>query len=581
MAVHLCAGQCSFLCWLMSTFRRDPPVRKRLAFYRLKLDSTTRFLLGLLVLGVVIKYAGPPTMESISHYRGSRLLDQARESMSAKQWKQAGESLGAAMPLMPDDPKMLRVLVQFLEATEFNPMLLRDALLRLREQGQSQASDAVLLPRALLSARDLRGARTAFDSLLPAQKESEAGQKLAEDLLKAEGRRETTDDLLTDEVRNAIQDCEKNFPELKEAGFKRLWLLSQKDDESALQAINYLSSFEALTPQEAELLVARINNHPNQNLSSRLGAYSGLMRVAPSQKDAVLKKLVIEFRNAPLVDLKTFIQWLALEGQPDLIRSLVTIERLYEDGVVFSAYAQSLAEKRRWQELIDLIESADHELPVSAPRSAIWQAEAWRHLEPDQQKASSHLQRCIDMATRSGNFGALQVAATIAEKHGLWEIAIRSYTALAEKNPMLAVPLLEKGMEAANQSGSTAGIHKMTAKLAEIQPKNSAYTARLCYLRLLMGHEIETITLPDPTTLKPEIHALLCAMSSYRVRDLHSMKNHLSAISDTSDFAAGELAVYAGMLAAAGETKSAFEIAERINQKLLLSEEQVFLKAAL
>jgi tetratricopeptide (TPR) repeat protein len=336
-----------------------------------------------------------------------------------------------------------------------------------------------------------------------------------------------------------------------------------------------------LTAPEIEALVTRIEAHPRLNVSNRLGVYSGLLRVEPQRRQAILESLMMDYRNASPEDLRVFLQWLAFEGEPSLLRSLVTTSSLYQDASVFTPYAQSLSTGKRWRDLVTLLEDTTHPLPVSAERTAIWLAEAWSNLEPDMQKAAVHLERSIDFAIKSGNQETLLIAAKEAQKYGLWEIAIRGHTALADSNPKVSIPLLEMGLEAATQKGDTEEIYRLTRRLCDLQPKNNDYSARLCYLRLLIGDEIETVEVPDVSRVKPAVRSLLLSLTAYLIRDHTLLKTHLAAIENIDDFSAGQKAVYAGMLATCGDLAQAFQIAERIPMSVLLKEEQKLLKAAL
>ncbi len=546
-----------------------------------RLGRASKILLALFGITLGAFYLYPQALEALHTYRGRHLLNEARRHIETQRWQQAGEALSVAMPLMPDHPEALRVLVDFLEAAKGNPLRLRDALIRLKEQGKARPNDAVRLARTLLDAGELQGAHTAFGELSPAQRSSAAGQQFEKDLHVLEGRGDPADYALTPEVKSAIGDSNSNFSELQKSALERLWELTRRNDASSLQAIDHLSNLVTLTAPEIEALVTRIEAHPRLNISNRLGVYSGLLRVEPLRRPAILESLMMDYRNASPEDLRVFLQWLAFEGEPSLLRSLVTTSSLYQDASVFTPYAQSLSISKRWRDLITLLEDTTQPLPVSAERTAIWLAEAWSNLEPDMQKAAVQLKRSINFAMKSGNQEALLIAAKEAQKYGLWEIAIRGHTALADSNPKISIPLLEMGLEAATQKGDTEDIYRLTRRLCDLQPKNYECSARLCYLRLLIGDEIETVEVPDVSRVKPAVRSLLLALSAYLIRDHTLLKSHLTAIDSMEDFSPGQKAVYAGMLATCGDLSKAFLIAERIPKAVLLKEEAKLLKAAL
>lgn len=548
---------------------------------RFRIGKITRQLFAILLVIVALIYIVSPLFTAVNHYRGRRLLKEAEDCISSQKWQLASQALTEAARLMPDHPETLRLIVQFLEKTKSKPRLLRDSILKLKEQGQSLPTDAILLARALLDMGEAEGALAAFGNLTATVRSSPAGQALEKDLLILQGRYDPTLYGLNSEVKELILDLSGSFSELQATALTKLWNLSAKSDSSALQALKFLSGLQTLTSNEAELLIQRIEVHPESSLADQLGAYLALLKAAPDRKPEIYKTLVSYFRNAHQDEFRIFLQWLAFQGEADLLRSLISTDSLYRDPSLFTPYAESLANAKRWPQLIALLENPKQKPPVSLERLEIWLAEVWSKLNEDRTKVIYHLERAIDFASKSGNQEALLTIAKNAQTYRLFDIAIRSHRALAESNPKVALPLMEMALEAAIEKGDTEQVYQITQKLIEIQPNDHRHQTRLCYLRLLMGDRLETIPIQNPPEIKPILQSLLCALAYYRMRNFEAMKTQLMFIDTLDEFSTGQKAVYAGMLAASGNLSKAYQIAENLPVPLLLKEEKAMLKDVL
>ena len=532
-----------------------------------------------ITLGAFYRY--PQALEALHTYRGRHLLNEARLRLQAQQWKQAGDALTAAIPLMPDHPEMLRVLVEFLQQSKSNPLLLRDALLRLKEQGKALPDDAVRLARALFDAREIRAARTAFGALAPSQRASAPAQKLEEDMLLAEGHGVSHNSLLTPEVRLTISESSNTFPDIQKAALARLWELTRRDDTSSLQAINYLSCLESLTASEVEDLVARIDAHPYRSLSARLGVYSGLIRVLPQRRRAVLESLMSDYRNAVIADLKVFLQWLALEGEAEMLRSLVTTDSLYQDAAIFTTYAQSLVFSGHWVELRLLLTDDRYQPPVSVGRVQLWLAEVASHEDSGGAAAEKHLKACLEIES-AGNQQTLLEAGKLAEKLSLPDLALAVYDKLADSNQKNPLVFIEHAAEVAAAQGMTVRLVGYTRSLCKLRPESQPHQLRLRYLELLQGMNLEIAPSGKADTPADEAAMrLIQALAAYRLRDLSQLKKWLADVQSCESFLThGQKAVLAGLLAADGQMGTGFQIVEALHRSLLLPEEQIFLDMA-
>jgi len=546
-----------------------------------RLGKLTKYLALIFFVSFVVTWGGRPILTHVNMMRGKHALDIARASIEEGDWTQAAGSIQSAAHLLPpSDREFLRVLASYLEETQDNPAVLRDTLIRLKEAKADIPEDEIHFCRAMLQAGDFKTAINLYDLLPLEERESLQGVALMMEFKKAQGN--LSNDGGTTPYQEALQNATTVFPELREIAVEKLWATSKGADKNALLAMNYLSQRESLTPQQATTLIQRMEAHPARSLPNVLGVFSGLLRIAPSKRTETMTYLVDRCRVYKEDEFKLFIQWLALEAEPDLIRHLVNDNQLFTDRSIFSSYAQAFGVSQRWQDLLNLLLSTEHVLPITPERSEIWQAEAWSHLQPNSSKTAVHLAAGVELSETSGNQAAITSAAKLAEEHGLWELAIHCYRVLAKQNPAKPLVFLERGLEVALRQSHSAGTYAITKQLLAERPNHPAYRLRYDYLRALLGVELETLDLNYEEGTHHDVRALIQALRAYRLGDTESMRRQLALVSaGATNLEIGQRAALAGLLAVSGQHSRSFQMAEFIAERALLEEERRLLRRAL
>ncbi|MCX6857531.1 MAG: hypothetical protein NTV80_21820 [Verrucomicrobia bacterium] len=523
-------------------------------------------------------YLVPMAKHLRAKYLGKASLERAKAFMAEKNWAKAGAEFRTALQLLPDDPEVLRELVKVLDKTQNHGPLLRNALLKLRELKSENESDAILLARILLKEGQIGSAREAYNALNDIQRETPLAETLQADISVAEGNKASLEGLMHPEVKEAIALYRNPFSELQDKGTRTLWKLSQTSDERSLQAINFLAASATLTEKQTGLLIQRLETHSKKSLPVLLGVYSSLMRNLPAERERTLKKLILEHRNDPLNDLRTFLQWLSLEGESKLLRSMISEETLYSDPAVFTAYAQSFLNRGHWAELLNLLNQPAQKYPISSESMALFRAKALSHVESDGENAKTQFYIAINSSLAAQNTDMLQLIGKEAADLYLWDICELAHSKLAELNPPLALSALQKSLEATTRQRDTSRILRIVTQLTKLQGSDPAYYTQLCYIRLLQGSEIENLALPSTKQAEPSILAFLQALKAYRFLDTISMNHFLLQITDLNSLNDGQKAVYAGLLRKAGYGQKSDEIATAIIPQLILPEERWFLK---
>lgn len=562
-----------------STSRPTPesvPPRHHARFGRV-----TKTALVIFIGGGLLRWVGWPLWQEVAHRRALVALEQVHNHLGTGAWKEASECLKtASLGLPPDDVNFLRALAAFLDKTQVNPVLLRSTLLRLKELGHWQNGDSLSLAWTTYHSGNLLAAANAFDLLPEDMKSTKEGRRLAVALAEAQGFPPPR--WAESEVEKLIRTHTSGMTEMQGSAGQRLWELAQGDTAEALHAIAYLASLKTLSATEATGLVKLAENHPAAALYERLAAYSGLMRTTPDSRRKTLANLMDRCRSGSRDDLRIFVEWLALEGESDVIRTLLTKDTLFTDAALFTAFAQSLSISNQWQELRLLLTENIYLPPVSAGRVQLWLAEVASHEDPGGTALEKHLKACLELET-TGNQRTLLAAGRLAEKLGMSDLALDAYDKLAHSNHNRPLVFIERAAELAAAQGMTDRLVGYLRSLCKLRPESQAYRLRLRYLEVLQGMQLEFI--PPEKGSTPEVEAqirLIQALAAYRMQDALRLKDLLIEVKTRETYLThGQKAVLAGMLAADGQVAAGFQLAEKLQRSLLLPEEQRFLGLAL
>ncbi len=562
-----------------STSRPTPesvPPRHHARFGRV-----TKAALVIFIGGALVRWVGWPLWQEMEHRRALVALEQVYNHIGVGAWKEASECLKtASRGLPPDDVNFLRALAAFLDKAQVDPVLLRSTLLRLKELGHWQNGDSLSLAWTTYHSGNLLAAANAFD-LLPAEmKSSKEGRRLAVALAESQGFPPPV--WAESEVEKLIRIQTSGMTEMQGSAVHRLWELARGETAESLHAIAYLASMKTLSTTEARILVKLAENHPAESLHERLAAYSGLMRASPDSRRKTLAGLVDLCRSGSRDDLRVFVEWLALEGESDVIRTLLTKDTLFTDAALFTAFAQSLIFSGHWQELRLLLTEAVYLPPVSTGRVQLWLAEVASHEDPGGTAVENHLKTCLELES-TGNQRTLLAAGKLAEKLNLNDLALDAYDKLAQSNQSRPLVFIERAAELAATQGMTDRLVGYMRSLCKLRPESQAYRLRLRYLERLQGMNLEFI--PPEKGGMPEVEAqirLIQALAAYRMQDALRLKDLLIEVKTRETYLThGQKAVLAGMLAADGQVASGFQLAEKLQRSLLLPEEQRFLDMAL
>lgn len=395
-------------------------------------------------------------------------------------------------------------------------------------------------------------------------------------------------------LKKSMEDKGSSFPEVRQKARAQLWEIAERTDAVALEAISALAADPSFLPAEADNLLEVVEKHPLATLATRLQVVSAFARSQPDQAQAIYKKEVERFQREGAGKLEEIAFWLMKERQHDMIFRLVPVKLALKSRELYPILMQTMSQAGRWNELRDLLTMPNAPVPQSLVDLALAEVEA--RFQPDLREARRLLEGTVKAAATEGNLPTLQTAAELAAKLNLPEIAADAYLQAGMKaatgaTTEEAVRWLQNCAEAALMAKNTAILLEASRKLQELSPASAVFADRLAYLRLILGVEMETVNLASKLeensvramftiAIERVPPSLLQALAAYRLGDPEAVKTHLASLPDASSLPAGQRAVTAGLLALAGRPDRAFQIAEKVPDALLLSEELAFLKHA-
>lgn len=523
------------------------------------------------------------------------LIDKARNEVGQKDWENAAISIRAAAKIRAEEPALMRVMVDYLDATGTEPVVELQMLRTLKEKGLAQPGDMILSAHAHVRRGDLAAARALWEKLSAEEQAGPAALELKAHILSQEGGAQEARELQkraalqggdTPEaaLKIAILDTESAYAEVAGSGLDRVWEISRRADSAGLKAIRHLSTHTGLTLTQAQELQERVRRHPASALADHLAVSSALIRLAPEQRSAVIDDLVQRYQDEGLDTTVALARWLAAEKEHERLSKLVSQDMMLKSKELFPILLQSWAESGQWQQMSKVL-TRPQKLPMSVEGLSVWRALASSRLQPDLKQAEQDLKLAIKQAVPVRSWGPLRAAAQVAEDLQLWNVAIEGYWQLALPETGNEMEMLEKCWQIATHMGDSSRLLDTARKQSSLRPTSLQFSSRLDYLRLLRGEEIESITGgPAQDKERPREHdstVLLAALKAYRLGDPALTKEALAQITDASALSAGQRAVYAGLLASAGDRGRAYQMAERIPAQLLIPEEKVFLSKAL
>lgn len=562
-----------------------------------RIGKFTWIVMGSFFLLVVLLLAWNPVKDALKTAWGRQYAKEARAALSGNDITGALPSVINARRWAPEDVEVIKVAVEFLKTTHSDPATLAQQLKLLSTKQALTEEQEALLGESLLAARKTAEARAVYERMENSGKKGTARLDLLSKLLSAEGHAEEAAEISRRSMRSqaetspearlkrAIEDRRHAFPEVRRAAYAELWEMAAQDTQVAMQAILQLSSDPELSLGEARQLQEMVDKHPHRSLSSHLAIVTALIRLQPDQREAILDAETARFKEEKEGNLTDFARWLAEQGQHTRLLKLLPQDIAIRSRDLYSIMADALVAEGRWKDLHEMLTS--HRPPVSAALAGVWLAEVESHLQPDLKETIRLLQNSIEVAKKDVNPAPLIAAGVVAEKLNLLDVAVEAYRAAAFDDTDGSIKLLQKAADLAQMQKVSTTILAIAYRLRELRPTSVAFAERCTYLRLVLGIDMElakvqtgTAAATEDVTFKQGQTELLHALAAYRFGDKQKLAASLKALGELSRLSPGQRAVAAGLLALSGSNERAYQIAERVPERLLLDEERQFLLRA-
>jgi len=573
---------------------------------RLPIGKFTLFAIISFGLLVTVLLAWHPLATAANTAMARRNALEAQAATAEKDWVKAHEELTLARKRAPEDVGVIMAMVAFYKATGSDPGGLAQQLALLGQQRPLTDEEFLLLGRSLITSGKTKDARKVYEKLPLAQSTQKSGLELLSSILSAEGHVKEAEEISqraaaqsadTPEahLQAAVADLNSHFGEVRIQAVKQLWQFAKLNTQTGLDAIHQLAANPDLTLPEARNLLALQEQHPLKTLPTRLEVLSALLRLQPDQRADLALAEIKRFQTSKNGRREDLAYWLMKENFNEQVFKLVPKDLAIQSRELYPILMQSMAQAQRWEELQALLK-LQHP-PVSKSLLDLAMAEVQSHLQPDFKETRRLLQGTVTNAKQEGSVSTLHIAAVLAEKLNLADIACQAYEAagnLAADSNLNDEALLnlQKSAELALRTKDATSLLEISRRLHQLSPSSAVFADRLIYLRLLLGIEMETVN-SSSLLSQAELHAalaitlerippqMLLALAAYRLGNLEVMQQHLAALKNTDNLAAGPRAVIAGLLSLAGKGDRAYQMAEKIPTALLLDEELSFLKRAL
>lgn len=559
-------------------------------------------LLGVaLMVVVLLAWGGRAAVNGAKDWYAGRLARQAMEFIGSGDLGKAQGLLVSATQYSADQEDVIRASAEFLIVTKQDPRTVALLIDKLRQNDRASGKDLLKLGHAKLEMGDRDAASMLYQEIPAAERNDREPLELLASIYRSEGRlmdaERTLREALAKEpdnpdclLRLSLLDYSNSFPEIHRRARERLWLIARGQDDTALRAIHFLAEDKDLSRGEAATLMEVLIAHPDHTDEQRLEVVSASIRVSPQLRDEIMDQEIATIADKGPAEMLPVLRWLHGEKQFGRILKVVPVNLAVKSRELFPIVAQALGEEGRWADLKRLLTSGQP-LPISRARMNAWLAEAESHLNPENPEAAHQLiVQAIMSAEQSRDYPALIAAAVVAEKTGSWPLAARACRKVADADPRMQLPMMEKVLEMRTRDRDAPGMLAAARELCQLRPENPAYTSRLNYVRLVSGLEIELAmqAIDDKggfastagTAPGQVPTAFLRALEACRFGDLKRMAEELHSLTDVDRLDAGLRAVHAGMLSMTGQVGMAYELAEQIPAVLLLDEEAAFLARA-
>lgn len=431
-----------------------------------------------------------PTYNVIWNWRAEQLIAEATELREQGNLSQALSKAASAQHLRKMNPKVLREVARILNALE-DPRSngYWEALI---EHGYATPADYreyatnLLKQRNLVEAERVMRMTTPLDGaekedLLLRQQIARIKQnypraiKLCRDLLRLDpSDNETTLKLAEALILNAQ-------PADVAEGMKLLDELKFRDDQAGLEANALLCQIPQTDDIERLKAAERLKAHPLSSTPYYLLSLTVYTRLNPQEKEALISRLLSDFRERSLPEKIAAGRWLNRNGAYQDVLTLIDKDIMLEHTDLFLIRMDALALLKRWDEIEDtLIRYPD--TPIEPFVKELFMARV-KFEQGNQSQAIRRWEKALETGANLDH--RLAYAGKYAEKLGYHELAERTYKRMTQ-NPKTARQGYIGLINTYRQTKSSEQILLLLKEMQEMFPQEQDIRNDVNYYRLLL-----------------------------------------------------------------------------------------------
>ena len=531
-----------------------------------------------------------PLKDHYDDWKADSLVKEARLMLEGGQAMNALQNAQKAYQIAPEHIGAIRLNAEIFTAARMDQALY--FIEKLEKAGEATDEDLQLKVRAFQNLNRPKEASDLLEQLIKRSGTSESLSRLAAGMWVDQDQnynllpalKQFTKDHPDDRdglLRLAQAQYSSNIPGERSAGSASLWEIAGGKDAPALRAIEFLNQPEILPTDETRRIIPLLTSHPKATAAHYVQSLRRRVQLDPRRITQVILEGSEHLRDAKKEDLSPFIRWLVEERQFGQVVSMLTPDQAKEYLPILQNYLTSLTMLGRFDELEKLIKAPEVQAKLSSGTKAFYNmhlAFVTRKPVEDMRKA---MKTAITAAEIEGSGELLLAIGKYAESRHQSDLAEQAYrTATQSRRTRVMLPGVEGLVRACEMSGNTEGLMQATIDALKVMPENQGYQERNIYASLLTGREIElslnrTLTLLEARQDDPQRN-LYAALAYYRLSDMKEAVKYVQK-ADFSKLNPGQMAVFSGIVRAAGYNADAQKLVRRIAaDAAMLPEERAF-----
>ena len=229
-----------------------------------------------------------------------------------------------------------------------------------------------------------------------------------------------------------------------------------------------------------EELTQALEKHPLGRTSQKLLALDLQIHIDPAQRDTLIERAIVTWRNADNDALTALGRWLNSKGEYQRELDTIPLERALQTRDLFLQRLDALGSLGQWTEVKRLLQSEN--FPLDPVIERMYLARCNQQLK-EITAAENNWQRALEAAGNDAQ--KLLTLADYAEKNGAFQIAATAFDAVTHDAPRVR-PAQQGRLRLAQQNRDTRKMHAILAEMLQQWPNDTAIQNDEAYTRLLL-----------------------------------------------------------------------------------------------